>query len=63
MKAVSNSSVLIALSLIEQLDLLPRLYTDGLVIAQAVWSEVVETGAGGREPMRSGVLPGLPFTR
>jgi hypothetical protein len=46
MKAISNSSVLIALSLIEQLESLPKLYDDGVIIPQAVWREVVEAGKG-----------------
>lgn len=46
MKAIANSSVLIALSRIGQLDLLPRRFPDGILIPQAVWREVVETGKG-----------------
>lgn len=46
MKAVSNSSVLIALSAIEQLELLQRRFPEGILIPPAVWREVVETGSG-----------------
>jgi len=46
LKAVANSSVLIALSLIEQLALLPRRFPSGILIPPAVWREVVETGQG-----------------
>lgn len=46
MKAVSNSSVLIALSSIGQLDLINQKFTDGVIIPKAVWKEVVETGRG-----------------
>lgn len=46
MRAVSNSSVLIALSSIEQLTILTQRFPDGIAIPRAVWYEVVETGAG-----------------
>lgn len=46
MKAVANSSVLIALSAIGQLDLLARRFSEGIIVPQAVWQEVVETGKG-----------------
>lgn len=46
MKAVSNSSVLIALSSIGQLELINQRFPDGVMIPQAVWKEVVETGRG-----------------
>ena len=46
MKAVVNSSVLIALSSIEQLRLLQYRFTGGVLIPDAVWDEVVETGGG-----------------
>lgn len=46
MKAVSNSSVLIALSSIAQLELINQRFPDGVIIPQAVWKEVVETGRG-----------------
>ncbi|MGB3136658.1 MAG: DUF3368 domain-containing protein [Nodosilinea sp.] len=46
MRAVSNSSVLIALSSIQQLDLLQQRFPDGILIPQAVWHEVVTTGGG-----------------
>ena len=52
MKAVTNSSVLIALSTIGQLSLLHQRFPEGLLLPQAVWREVVETGAdrpGARE--------------
>ncbi len=45
MRAISNSSVLIALSSIGQLSLLTQRFPDGILIPQAVWYEVVETGA------------------
>jgi uncharacterized protein len=44
LKAISNSSVLIALSSIGQLSLLKQRFSDGVLIPQAVWHEVVETG-------------------
>jgi uncharacterized protein len=46
LKAVSNSSVLIALSTIQQLDLLQQRFPRGILIPQAVWHEVVTTGGG-----------------
>lgn len=46
MKVVSNSSILIALSRIGQLNLLSQRFEEGILIPQAVWHEVVETGAG-----------------
>ncbi len=46
MKVVSNSSILIALSRIGQLDLLSQRFKEGIIIPQAVWHEVVETGIG-----------------
>jgi predicted nucleic acid-binding protein len=46
LRAVSNSSVLIALSSIGQLFILTQRFPDGIVIPQAVWYEVVEAGAG-----------------
>lgn len=46
MRAISNSSVLIALSSIGQLSILTQRFLDGILIPQAVWYEVVETGAG-----------------
>lgn len=46
MRAVTNSSVLIALSSIGQLSLLNQRFPEGVLLPQAVWHEVVETGAG-----------------
>jgi predicted nucleic acid-binding protein len=46
LKAVSNSSVLIALGAIEQLELLQQRFPDGILVPIAVWQEVVETGSG-----------------
>ena len=46
MKAVSNSSVLISLSIIGQLDLLHKRFPDGILIPTAVWYEVVESAQG-----------------
>lgn len=51
MRAISNSSTLIALSRIGQLSLLPGLFTDGVLIPQAVWREVVTEG-GNRPGVR-----------
>jgi len=48
MKAVSDSSVLIALSSIGQLALLQHRFPQGVLIPEAVWREVVE--AGGDRP-------------
>jgi len=44
LRAISNSSVLIALSSIGQLSVLTQRFPDGILIPQAVWYEVVETG-------------------
>jgi uncharacterized protein len=46
MKVISNSSVLIALSGIGRLELLQRRVPEGVIIPDAVWREVVETGHG-----------------
>jgi uncharacterized protein len=46
LRAISNSSVLIALSSIGQLPILTQRFLGGILIPQAVWREVVETGAG-----------------
>ncbi|NER32497.1 MAG: DUF3368 domain-containing protein [Oscillatoria sp. SIO1A7] len=46
MKAISNSSILIALSRIERLELLHLRFPEGILVPQAVWREVVETGSG-----------------
>lgn len=48
MKAVADSSIFIALSLIGQLALLPRRFPGGILVPPAVWREVVETGRGQR---------------
>ena len=44
MKAVADSSVLIALSSIGQLSILKRRFVGGVLIHDAVWHEVVEVG-------------------
>jgi uncharacterized protein len=46
LRAISNSSVLIALSSIAQLSILTQRFPDGILLPQAVWYEVVETGEG-----------------
>mgnify|MGYP006303019807 CR=1 FL=1 len=46
MKAVTNSSILIALSTIGRLSLLNRRFPEGVIVPRAVWQEVVETGVG-----------------
>ncbi len=46
MKIVANSSVLIALSSIEQLELLKQCFNEDIFIPDAVWDEVVVTGKG-----------------
>lgn len=46
MRAVADSSVLIALSAIGQLALLPRRFPRGVAVPPAVWREVVEVGQG-----------------
>ncbi|MBI3972849.1 MAG: DUF3368 domain-containing protein [Chloroflexi bacterium] len=46
MSAVSNSSVLIALASIGQLQLLRERFPAGVLIPPAVWDEAVVTGAG-----------------
>lgn len=55
MKAVANSSVLIALSTIGQLSLLEKRFAEGVLIPEAVWREVVEAGGGrpGAEEVRA----------
>lgn len=55
MKAVSNSSVLIALSAIGQLSLLKCRFPEGILIPEAVWCEVVEAGSDrpGAEEVRT----------
>lgn len=44
MTAVSNSSVLIALSSLGQLALVQQRFPSGILIPNAVWREVVEEG-------------------
>ncbi len=46
MKVVCNSSVLISLSLIGQLELIHQRFPAGILIPAAVWQEVVEDGQG-----------------
>lgn len=46
MKAVCNSSILISLRLIGQLELLHERFPAGILIPSAVWREVVEEGQG-----------------
>jgi uncharacterized protein len=46
MKVVSNSSILIGLSAIGRLELLRRRFPEGVIVPDAVWQEVVETGHG-----------------
>ncbi len=46
MRGVADSSVLIALSAIGQLELLPRRFPEGILVPHAVWREGVETGRG-----------------
>ena len=46
MRATVNSSVLISLSSIGQLDLLKKKFPEGILIPKAVWNEVVTTGEG-----------------
>ena len=46
MNVVADSSVLIALSTIGQLTLLQKRFPGGVLIPEAVWDEVVETGEG-----------------
>jgi uncharacterized protein len=46
LKAVADSSVLIALSTIGHLDLLRRRAPAGVLVPEAGWREVVETGTG-----------------
>jgi predicted nucleic acid-binding protein len=46
MKVICNSSVLIALSSIRRLELLEQRFPEGVIIPDAVWREVVETGHG-----------------
>jgi len=46
MKVISNSSILIGLSAIGRLELLHRRFSEGVIVPDAVWQEVVETGHG-----------------
>jgi uncharacterized protein len=46
MKVISNSSVLIALSGIGRLEILRQRFPEGVIVPDAVWVEVVETGHG-----------------
>jgi len=46
MKAISNSSVLIGLSSIGRLSILHKRFPQGIIVPEAVWEEVVETGHG-----------------
>lgn len=43
---ISDSSVLISLSRIGQLDLISQLFPEGILIPEEVWKEVVENGQG-----------------
>ena len=49
---MANSSVLIALAVIDQLALLAERFVDGILVPEAVWREVVETGKGSRVQKR-----------
>lgn len=49
MKVVSNSSILIALSKINQLHLIHSRFPEGIIVPAAVWHEVVQTGRGAIE--------------
>lgn len=46
MKVVCNSSVLIGLSGIDRLEILHKRFPEGVIVPDAVWNEVVETGHG-----------------
>lgn len=46
MRGVADSSVLIALSTIGQLELLHQRFPEGILVPHAAWREVVETGRG-----------------
>lgn len=46
MKVISNSSVLIGLSGIGRLELLRQRFPNGVIVPDAVWKEIVETGRG-----------------
>lgn len=46
MRVVADSSTLIALAAIDRLPLLQQRFTEGILVPQAVWREVVETGQG-----------------
>jgi predicted nucleic acid-binding protein len=48
MKVISNSSILIGLSAIGRLELLHQRFSEGVIVPDAVWKEVVETGHGFR---------------
>jgi len=45
-KVICNSSILIGLSGIDRLELLHRRFSEGVIVPDAVWNEVVETGYG-----------------
>lgn len=59
MRAVSNSSVLICMSLIGRLDVLHRRFPEGILIPQAVHREVVEGGRGRPGAAEVGEDPGI----
>jgi predicted nucleic acid-binding protein len=46
LRVVCNSSIVIGLSAIGQLDLLPKRFPEGIVLPSAVWREVVQEGGG-----------------
>ncbi|MBD2778786.1 DUF3368 domain-containing protein [Iningainema tapete] len=60
MKAISNSSVLIALSRIGQLSLLNERFPQGVLLPEAVWHEVVMSGSG--QPGAEEVASATGFT-
>jgi len=60
MKAIVNATPLIALALIDRLDLLPDIF-DEVIVPEAVYNEVVRGGAGrpGAEKVASMVRRGI----
>ncbi len=62
MKVVSNASPLVNLGRIGRLDLLREIYGE-LLIADAVWQEVVVDGAGSQDRLMSKKLTGLESYR
>jgi len=58
LRAISNSSVLIALSTIQREGLLIQRFPEGVLVPRSVWHEVVEQGSGQKGADR---ISGVPW--